>query len=110
MIAYGITNNVLQKTNFLFGYKINPTIDSSVRIENASWRKYPFSLSEILQHLDLYRVDVVAKHDANIKYGVEVIIFLFRLSSVTRTNLALMRPYLWLSTAISSSSGPPRSE
>lgn len=102
MIAYNITNKVLAKTNLLFGYKINNKVDTFVRVENANWRKYAFSLSEILQHLDLYRVDVVAQHDANIKYGVEVKILLFRPASDRRTSSLSMRLSWLSSTRISS--------
>ena len=110
MIAYNITNNVLQKTNFLLGYQVNSKVDAFLRVENANWRKYPFSLSEVLQHLDLYRVDVVAQHDLNIKYGVEVLFYLFRLSSGRRTSLLLTKLSLLFNTATFSGPGLPNSD
>eukprot|EP00178_Gracilaria_changii_P010152 TRINITY_DN2958_c0_g1_i1.p1 TRINITY_DN2958_c0_g1~~TRINITY_DN2958_c0_g1_i1.p1 ORF type:complete len:154 (-),score=16.68 TRINITY_DN2958_c0_g1_i1:30-491(-) len=73
MIAYNITGNILQKSNLLFGYKVNNKVDTFLRVENANYRKYPFALSELLQHFDLYRLDVVHQHDANTRYGVEAI-------------------------------------
>ena len=101
MIAYNITNSVLAKTNFLFGYKINNKVDTFLRVENANWRKYSSTLAEPLQHLDLYRLDVVAQHDLNIKYGVEVHFPLFRPASGRRTPSPSTRPCWWCSTTIS---------
>ena len=55
-------------------------------------------LPEIADHLDLIRLDYVAKHNEQIKYGIEVIVNLFRLSSGDQPNISSMRLWWLLNT------------
>lgn len=73
MIVFNITNQILSKTNFLLGYKVNDKIDAFFRVENNDYRKSQWKLADVANHLDSYRLDFVAKHDDKIKYGLEAV-------------------------------------
>ena len=81
MTVAEITNNLIAKTNFLVGYKINDKVNAFLRVENNVFRQHSWRLPEIAQHLDTYKLDIVGKHDDKITYGLEVYLSLYRLFS-----------------------------
>jgi hypothetical protein len=72
--AYGLTNNVLVKNNFLFGYKINDDASVFLRLENKGYRKDVFNWADWKGYFDNAKVDFVNKYK-DIKYGIEVYFF-----------------------------------
>ena len=81
MFVFNISSQILSKSNFLFSYKVSDKVDAFLRVENNEYRKNKCSIPEIAQQLDTYRLDVVGRHNENIKYGLEVSFSLFRPSS-----------------------------
>lgn len=81
LAAYGITQNVLVKNNLLFGYKVNDTVNGSLRLENKGFRKDNFDWANAKGYFDQAKVDVVGKYQNNIEYGLEVLFFLVRVCS-----------------------------
>lgn len=111
MLVYGISSKVLSKSNFLLGYKVNDKVDAALRVENNTFKTSQFKLNEIISHLDSYKVDIVAKHDKNIKYGLEVPLTLFRpFLSRTTERTPSMKPCLLSSMRTRRPTRPARSE
>ena len=76
MAAYGITNNVLVKNNFLFGYKIDDNTNASIRVQNNGYRKDDFNWTDVRGYFDCLKVDFVSKYqNNNVEYGIEVLLF-----------------------------------
>lgn len=80
--AYGLTNNVLVKNNFLFGYKLGDSNNTSafLRLENNGYRKTSHNWSDAKAYFDNIKVDVVSSYK-DFKYGVEVF-FLFNIGKL----------------------------
>lgn len=70
--VYGITHNVMAKTSLLLGYEIKPDRNVYLRVENDKFRSNHWGFNEIADHLDLFRVDYVARYNESTRYGVEV--------------------------------------
>lgn len=82
LAAFGISQRILLKNNLLFGYKVNDTTNASLRVQNNGYRKN-FEWTNFKGYFDSTKFDVVAKYKDNIEYGVEVLVALFRVFSIS---------------------------
>jgi len=62
MAAYGFSNNALIKNNLLFGYKLNDTASTFLRVENTGFRKGAFDWTNVKGYFDSVKVDFVNKY------------------------------------------------
>lgn len=81
-----ITNRVLQKNNLLLGYNVDPSTNVFLRAETGGFRKVNFNIERPETIFDTLTLDVVRKINDNNKAAVEVIFFLFRLSSISEAS------------------------
>lgn len=69
--AYGLLNHVLVKNNLLFGYKVNDSTNTYLRLINNGYRKTGFNWTDAKGYFDSIKLDLITSVN-DWKVGLEV--------------------------------------